>query len=359
MRLKLLAAASALAAAIGFGPAQAETDYSGETVTLLINYGAGGSTDIEGRIIAQHLGAHLPGEPNVIVQNMPGGGGNIGSNFLGTSAPKDGTMVGFFTWNPIDQLIKAPGLMIEYNDFAFIAGISHPTIFYMRKDVAPGIEEPTDLLKASGFKAGTMSPTIHQTVRTRLALDLLGIDFDLVSGYRGLKPIDTAMLQDEIQLTNGSLPGFMGSVMPTMVEPGIAIPLFHFDIEDTDGGYHPNPLLSEMHIPTFLDMYHAKFGADAMPEGFEWEALSLINAIMESMYRSILMPPGTDEDAVATMRQAFTDLAADPEFVADYKKTVGVEPRFTFGEEGQAIIERLADLDPDFLAKFTEYVNQQ
>ena len=102
---KTLAAGAAMMVA-GFSPALAQTSYEGEQVTLLINYGAGGSTDVEGRLIANHLGKHIPGNPDIIVQNMPGGGGNIGSNYLGTSADADGMTVGFFTWNPIDQIIE-------------------------------------------------------------------------------------------------------------------------------------------------------------------------------------------------------------------------------------------------------------
>ena len=261
--LKTLAAGAAMMIA-GLSPALAETSYDGKQVTLLINYGAGGSTDVEGRLIAKHLAKFIPGNPDVIVQNMPGGGGNIGSNFLGTSAKADGMTVGFFTWNPIDQIIGAPGLMIKYNDFDFVAGISQPTIFYMRKDVAPGIEAPEDLLKTDGFKAGTLSPTIHQTIRTRLALDLLDVPYSLVSGYKGLKDVATAVLQDEVQLSNGSLTSYTSAIIPLLIEPGVATPLFHFDVEK-DGKFAADPLLDQFETVTFLDLYRS--ASQFSPEG--------------------------------------------------------------------------------------------
>lgn len=354
--VKTLAAGAALMVA-GFGPALAQTSYEGEQVTLLINYGAGGSTDVEGRLIANHLGKHIPGNPDIIVQNMPGGGGNIGSNYLGTSAKADGMTVGFFTWNPIDQIIDAPGLMIKYNDFDFVAGISQPTIFYMRKDVEPGVETPEDLLKTSGFKAGSLSPTIHQTVRTRLALDILEVPFNLVSGYKGLKDVATAVLQDEVQLSNGSLTSYSSAIIPMLIEPGLATPLFHFDVEK-DGAFHPDPLLDQYNTVTFLDLYRAKHGADAMPSGENWEALRLINNIMEAMYRSVFMPPNSPDDAVEIMRAAFQALSEDPDFIADYAKTVGIEPRMTVGDTGQEIINELGDLSPEFVENFKAYVNQ-
>lgn len=354
--LKTLVASSVMTVA-GIGFALAETNYEGEQVTLLINYGAGGSTDVEGRLVANHLGKHIPGNPDIIVQNMPGGGGNIGSNYLGTSAKADGMTVGFFTWNPIDQIINAPGLMIKYNDFDFVAGISQPTIFYMRKDVEPGIEVPEDLLKTNGFKAGSLSPTIHQTIRTRLALDILDVPYTLVSGYKGLNDIATAVLQDEIQLSNGSLTSYSSSIIPLLIEPGIATPLFHFDVE-TNGEFNPDPLLEQYDTVTFLDLYRTKNGEDAMPSGDNWEALRLINNIMEAMYRSVFMPPDSPDDAVETMRAAFQALSEDPDFIADYEKTIGIKPRMTIGDTGQEIIDELGDLSPEFVEKFTAYVNQ-
>ena len=76
--------------------------YKGKRLTLLINYAAGGPSDIEGRLLVRHIGKYLDGNPTIIVQNMDGAGGMIGNNYLGEIAPKDGTMVGYFTgsaWN--------------------------------------------------------------------------------------------------------------------------------------------------------------------------------------------------------------------------------------------------------------------
>lgn len=345
------------ALALNMTPAMAEMDYEGRDITLLINFGAGGSTDIEGRLIAQHLGQHIPGNPNVIVQNMPGGGGNIGSNYLGLSAANDGTVVGFFTWNPIDQIIDAPGLMVPYSDFTFIAGMPQPTVFYMRRDVAPGIESPYDLLNAERFRAGSLSPTIHQTVRTRLALDLLEVPYNLVSGYSGLTEIATAVLQDEIQLSNGSLASYRPTVVPMLIEPEIAIPLFHFDIE-RDGEFSADPLVDGLGTVTFLDLYRARHGEDAMPEGNEWEALRIINNIMEAMFRSVFLPPNAPEDATSTLRAAFEALAQDEVFLAEFERIVGMRPSMTIGDEGQAIIEELGGLSEEFKTDFTAYVNQ-
>ena len=74
-----------------------EPYYKGKRITVIINFAAGGPTDIEGRIFAKHLSKHIAGQPGIIVQNMDGAGGMIGANYLGEIAPKDGTAMGYFT----------------------------------------------------------------------------------------------------------------------------------------------------------------------------------------------------------------------------------------------------------------------
>ena len=109
--MKKSLAVSVIAAVAVLGGASASAQfYKGKRVTMLINYGAGGPTDIEGRIVARHLADHIPGNPTIIVKNMGGGGGMIASNFLGEVAKNDGMTFGFFTWNVLAGMIGDPGL---------------------------------------------------------------------------------------------------------------------------------------------------------------------------------------------------------------------------------------------------------
>ena len=184
-RIMLIAAGlGVLAAAASSGAASAQF-YRGKSITMVINYPAGGPTDIEGRIVAQHLPAHIPGKPNVIVKNLGGAGGMIGSNHLGEIAKADGETIGFFTWNPVAQLTGDPGLRVNYSDFVFIAGIENPVIVYVRKDTPPGLKTAADIMKASELKALSLDAHNTNTVQQALSLDLLGVKYKPVVGYRG------------------------------------------------------------------------------------------------------------------------------------------------------------------------------
>ena len=91
------ATAALVLAMLATGAAANEPFYKGKRLSVLINYGAGGPADIEGRLFARHIGRHIDGQPNVIVQNIDGAGGLIGTTYLGEIAPKDGTMMGHLT----------------------------------------------------------------------------------------------------------------------------------------------------------------------------------------------------------------------------------------------------------------------
>src|SRR5207244_3297687 len=92
--------------------------YKGKTITMIVNYPAGGPTDIEGRIVAQHLPAHIPGKPTIVIKNVGGAGGLIGSNQLGEIARPDGETIGFFTLDIVAQLVGNPALRVSFADFA-------------------------------------------------------------------------------------------------------------------------------------------------------------------------------------------------------------------------------------------------
>src|SRR5689334_16342461 len=130
-KLLTVVGALALAAAASSSTAHAQY-YKGRTVTMIINYPAGGPNDIEGRIIAQHLPAHIPGKPTIVVKNVSGAGGVIGTNQLAEAAP-NGESIGFFTLDIIAQLLGNPALRVNYADFVMIGGVENPLVVYMRK----------------------------------------------------------------------------------------------------------------------------------------------------------------------------------------------------------------------------------
>ena len=347
----VIAGLLALALAAPTQPALAQF-YKGKTVTMIINYPAGGPSDIEGRIIAQHLPAHIPGKPTIVVKNVAGAGGVIGSNQLGEAAP-NGDTIGFFTLDIVAQLVGNPALRVTYENFVMIAGVENPLVAYMRKDTPPGLTGATDVMKVKEFKALSLNVQNSNTINQALTLDLLGLKYQPIPAYRGLKEVETAILQNEGQMANTSLPGWRGSVEPTM--GALVLPLWQLAARGKDGGTPRSRALPD--LPTFEEFY-ATVNSGKKPSGFTYEVLRASTDPLVAMFRTALMPPKTTGEAVAVMRAAFVDLWKDPAFIRDYSNIVKTEPLLLSGEEAQDIVAALGKVKPEIKAFLIDYSNR-
>jgi hypothetical protein len=348
MTRKWLMVVVALAAAVFADPALAQF-YKGKTVTMIINYPAGGPTDIEGRIVAQHLPAHIAGKPTIVIKNVGGAGGVIGTNQLADAAPNGETIV-FFTLDIIAHLVGNPALRVNYADFVMIAGVENPLVAYARKDTPPGLKVAADIMQAKEFKALSLNAQNSNTINQALSLDLLGLKYRAIPAYRGLKEVETAILQNEGQLANTSLPGWTGSVEPTMGD--IVIPLWQLAPRGKDGSYPRSPALPD--LATFEEFYASVHGGK-QPSGFTYEVLRTSTDPLVAMFRTALMPPKPPSEAVAIMRSAFVELWKDRDFIRDYSNVVKTKPLLLTGEEAQDIVAALAKVKPEIKAFLVDY----
>lgn len=349
MKGKTLFGAIVTAAAAAFlsaGPAMGQF-YEGKRITMLINYAAGGPTDIEGRVVAQYLEKHIPGSPSIIVRNMGGGGGMIASNYLGEVAKNDGMTFGFFTWNVLAGMIGDPGLRVQYDKFGFIAGIANPVVLYARKDTPPGLNSGDDLMKASGFKGCSLNARNTNTIQQVLAFDLLGLEHRPVPGYQGLKAVEAAILTGECHAANTSLPGWKGSIEPSMGAE--IVPVFQLVAPDEDGKITRAEAISD--IPTFEEYYAKHKGGE--PSGMQYDALRKIVDSFMAMFRTAFAAPGAPAEATEALREGFRSLWKDEEFLAAYEKRVQNRPSLIVGEAGEKRIKDLSNIDPK-LAEFFE-----
>ena len=348
LALIVLVALGALAVADG---AHAQF-YKGKTLTMIINYPAGGPSDIEGRIVAQHLPAHIAGKPNIVIKNVGGAGGVIGTNQLADAAP-DGETMGFFTLDVVAQLLGNPALRVNYADFAMLAAVEEPLVAYARKDTLPGLKVATDIMQAKEFKALSLNAQNSNTINQALSLDLLGLKYRPIPAYRGLKEVETAILQNEGQFANTSLPGWTASVEPTMGD--LVLPLWQLAPRGKDGSYPRSAALPD--LATF-EQFYATVKGGKQPSGFAYEVLRAGSDPLVAMFRTALMPPKAPNDLVTLMRSAFVELWKDPAFIRDYSNVVKTKPILVTGEEAQAMVAALAKVKPEIKAFLLDYSNR-
>jgi tripartite-type tricarboxylate transporter receptor subunit TctC len=312
-----LFAIAALLAGACAARADAVSDfYRGKTLHVLIGYGEGGGYDIYGRLFAEFLGRHLPGNPTVIPQNMPGAGSFKAVNYLYSVAPKDGTYFG-----SVAQTLAVDAATDEKS------GVDATKLPYLGRfttniDVgaAPkraGITSFEDARKreiAVGTSGGGSTTVVYPLALNAYA----GAKFKLVKGYKGTAEIMLAAERGEVDVVSAvGIPGLLASHPEWMKGEGVVL---------YQNALKRHPLLPN--VPTLPELALSDEGRTV---------LRVIAGTAE-IGRSILTTPGVPSERLAALRAAFQDMLKDPDFVAAaQKRNITIEP--ASGEEMDAITQ--------------------
>jgi tripartite-type tricarboxylate transporter receptor subunit TctC len=317
-----------LAALAAFsGPVSAQSDfYKGKTVTIILSSAAGGGYDVLGRFIAQHLPKHLPGNPTVIVKNMPGAGGIVAANFLYNVAPKDGLTVGGLQNNvPFEPLFGTKEAQFDPTKFIWLGTPSRETAILAVSGTTP--VDNWEQVKTTEITVGSSGKNSTPSFYGRLLNEVLDLKLKIIVGYQSQTEAFLAMERDEI---NGYPSVFYNSLMatkPTWLKEGKV------------------KLLVQMGDQKEKEIADVPFLPDLIANEDDKRLAEAAFAPL-STGRPYLLPPGVPEDRAAMMRKAFADTFADPEFVAEgNKRGFGVtEPRD--GKALQDLIERIYKQTP-------------
>ena len=339
------------------GPARAADPaelYRGKTISLVVNFTSGGPTDTEARIMARHLGRHIPGEPTIVVRNMGGAGGLIGANWLGQVAPRDGLTIGYLTAVAVAAAQGSPARKIDPTSLPFIAGVEAVSVYYGRTDTGGGLQKPEDLLGKNDFWVGGLTPDSSKDINLRAEMELLGISHKYISGYPGAAEVRMALEKNEVQVTSESLPTFRMSIDPALVKTGKAVPLWY----DTSAKFwdkgHPDAIATGA-LP-FAAFYRKVKGEP--PRSDLWRMNALVAEFATSLLRTIHLPPNPPPESIELMRQAVAAMARDPEYRADAQQILKYVPGFSLGPEAEKIYLSSANIEPDMRALIRSYVDK-
>ena len=351
-QVAVLAACVALAFAAAASDARAqEPFYKGKRLTILINFAAGGPTDIEGRIVAKHLAKHIDGQPNLIVQNMDGAGGLIGAQYLGEIAPKDGTVLGMLTGAAWIYASDPERWRVDFRNYEFVARQISTTIHFVRTDVPPGLKEPADIVKAQGLIAGGLSADTSKDLRMRLGLDMLGVPYQYVTGYRSSPPARLALQRGEIHMFSESPPSYRSVVVPQLVTPGLAIPVFYDEVADPPP---PQKQIEGLAVLSFPQLYKKVKGA--APSGQLWGAYRTLFEMNSALLRLLALPPGAPRAAADALRQAIERLADDKEFTAEAMKVMEFVPEYETASDLNQQVRAMLVTTPEMRNYINDYM---
>jgi tripartite-type tricarboxylate transporter receptor subunit TctC len=353
---RLQAAVLGLCSAILLGAVSgadaADPFYKGKRLTLLINFAAGGPTDIEGRLFAKYLAKHLDGQPQLIVQNMDGAGGVIGAQYIGEVAPKDGTFVGYLSGTSWIYVSDPERWRVDFKAYEFVAYQPGTTVHFVRTDVAPGMHVPTDIVKAQGLIAGGLSIDTSKDLRLRLGLDMLGVPFKYVTGYRSSPPARLALQRGEINMFSESPPSYRAVVEPDLVKTGKAIPVWWDDV-DIDDPPKPQKQMEGLTIPSFPQLYRRIKGKP--PSGQLWDAYKTLYDVNSTLQRMIVLAPGAPRAAYDALKLAIERVNEDKNFAAEALKVIKFVPDYPTAPDMSDQVRAMLHATPEMRKFIVDY----
>ncbi len=333
--------ATTLIAAAGATAVQAEDFYKGKTITILVGFGAGGGYDTTARLFARHAGKFIPGNPTVVVQNMPGAGSMIVANYLYSVAPKNGTTLGVFASSTaLEPLFGNAKAKFDPRKFEWIGSL-HRDIASCAvwKGAGANIKTLEDLIKSKKTVVfGSTSPTAITSQHPLFLKNMFNAPVKVIYGFKGTKAVSIAMQQGEVDGSCGMFESSVRASYDQHIQRGEMKIIVQFGSDKT--------------IPYFGDatqMYK-------MLKTPEDKKVADVIFQQTELARPLAAPPGTPKEQVAMLRKAMLDTLKSPDMTSDAKKMqIDFDP--VSGEDTAKMIGEFYNTAPDLVkkaAKFTQ-----
>ena len=300
MKIKLLGLAAAAALIM---PQAANADavgdfYKGKTVKIVIGGRMGGAYGLYSQLLSRHVKRHLAGAPTVVVQSMPGGGGNKAMNYTTNAGAQDGSVVSIVQISVVQETLFNPKIRFNAKNYRYIGRFADANIVAMASKKS-GLKNWKDA-KSKTYTFGSIGRRNHTYIGVAAMNKFAGTKFKIISGYRGTKTSFLAMERGEIDSSATSWTTLNVSHADD-IKAGKLLPVFQ--MAGTRQSYLPNtPSINE-------------FARNKGEKAF----LAVI-AAGSAIGRSMAGPPGMPKHLVAAWRKAFTATMNDPAFIADVKK---------------------------------------
>jgi len=309
--------------------------YRGKRINLVIGYGTGGGYDTYARLLARFIGKNLPGNPNVIAQNMPGAGSRGAANWLFNVAPRDGTAIAMLSQStPVDQALGAAGIQFDARRFNWIGNmvVVNNILFVWAQTGVRSIEDARHKPLAIG-STGASSPSV---LYPQVSNNLLGTKFRIVSGYPGGGDINLAVERREVDGRGSDSWASLKANSSRWLNERLVNILFQIG---------PRREVDLPDVPLWRELGQTD----------EQREILVILSGDIAVGRPILTAPGVPADRVRALRKAFDDTMRDPQFIESAAKAnMYLNPMA--GEELQEIAGRIASPSPAVIEKVRDAI---
>ena len=333
--------------ALGLGVSRGQSaDFAGQVVELVIPFKEGGGSDTWGRFNAPFLSRYLPGQPTVIVRNVPGGNSIAGANRYAARARPDGlSVLGTSASTQFPYLLEDPRVTYDYRDWRVMMASGTGGVAYVAAEL--GIASAAELHRIGDRQLlyGSQGPTSLDLVPV-LGLKLLGLNVRPIFGMSGRGAGRLAFERGEINIDYQTTTAYLRNVVP-LIEQGDAVPLFSWGALDEAGALIRDPTFPD--LPHFGEAYEYLHGT--APSGLGWESwFAFFTAGFPAM-KLLVVPAETPDGVVRAYRDAVEAMKTDPEYIARKPAALG-----TYEQVTGAAAQRLYELATDVPRSAREWV---
>jgi tripartite-type tricarboxylate transporter receptor subunit TctC len=314
--------------------------YQGKTIRLIVGSTAGSTYDAYARLIAQHWGKHIPGNPTFVAQNMAGAGSQIAANYIYNAAKPDGLTLGsVIPALYFNQLAGKKEVQFDWSKFTFVGSPDRSlNMLYVRADTPfktiQEVRNASEPVKCSATGTGTVGHYFP-----RLLEETIGTKFAVITGYQGGPEMDLALERNEVQCRALTLAAwFSGEIYRRWREKNFARVLVQAGSK-RDERLPQVPTISEL-----MDEYKAPDSS---------RRLARVILASGELGRPYVGPPGLPGDTVRILRESFARMIKDPELLADAKKR-NMDIEFTPADELESISKEVVQQPPDVIQRVTK-----
>lgn len=304
--------------------------YEERTVELLVGFSPGGGYDTYARTLARHLPKHIPGNPNVIVRNVPGAGSLVLMNQIANSLPADGTVFALVNSGiPFEPLFGNKQAKFDVQKVNWVGSIANDTVLGIA-NADSGIEHLMDLREKSMTMGGSGAGS-STNFMPRVLADLFDLNITVIAGYPGSTDIVLAMQRGEVDGIGGQ---FMSTILARSPE---------WLAEDRDVNHIYQLSMEKHELLPDVDLVRDMAETEDQRQAVDLLAASLMFA------RPFVAPPGMDSERLNTLRSAMKQTAQDPEFLADAERQ-SLPVNFGSGAEMHAFFAKI-EKTPDHVVQ--------
>lgn len=326
--------------------------YEGKTITVIVPFDAGGASDTYSRLLGGYLSQYVEGEPEVVIENVPGGGQKEGLNRFERADHEEGVTLAMASGGILaSTLIDPEGVQFDPGGYETLASFGGGMTIY--GSTAAGIGSLDDVVESEQpVFYGGLELNASEAVRV-FALDQLGIaDFQPLMGYDGGGSVTAAVLRGELTIGNSTSSHYLANVLP-LEEDGEVTPLLVQGFVE-DGEVVRDEALPD--LPTMPEAYETLTGEQA--DGMGWDVYRAITTAQTNLLRNYWIHSTAPDEAKAALHDGMAQAVEDEEFLAEAKELLGEEPMVQLADEADRSLTAARDLSDEQVEWLQGYIDE-